>query len=189
LSIAKQLIEELSRDEEARRMLVEELAAHIVVDKRVRYLMLAALVRDVATREYVRMEAEGIRRELRDEMDKVRGGFRDEMNRVRSELKSDIEGLRKDLLNLSDRVGKLEERMDRLEERMDSLEGRMDRLEERMDRLEERVSRLEERVSRVEAHILLFTRLFIAFNVPILVGVVGTLLIMLWRTLSGAPIP
>jgi hypothetical protein len=54
LSIARQLIEELSGDEEARSMLVEQLITHIVKDRRVRRLMLTAIVRDMATRDGVR---------------------------------------------------------------------------------------------------------------------------------------
>jgi hypothetical protein len=54
LSIARQLIEELSGDEEARSMLVEQLITHIVKDRRVRRLMLTAIVRDIATRDGVR---------------------------------------------------------------------------------------------------------------------------------------
>jgi hypothetical protein len=58
LSIARQLIEELSGDEEARSMLVEQLITHIVKDRRVRRLMLTAIVRDIATRDDVRREAD-----------------------------------------------------------------------------------------------------------------------------------
>jgi hypothetical protein len=54
LSIARQLVEELSRDEEARGMLVEQLITHIVKDRRVRRLMLTAIVRGIATRDDVR---------------------------------------------------------------------------------------------------------------------------------------
>jgi hypothetical protein len=66
---------------------------------------------------------------------------------VRSELKGEIDGLRKDILDLRDRV------------------------------------------SRLEGQMALFVRLFIAFNVPILVGVIGTLLLLLWRAMVGAPVP
>jgi hypothetical protein len=50
LSIARQLVEELSRNEEARSMLVEQLITHIVKDRRVRRLMLTAIVRNITTR-------------------------------------------------------------------------------------------------------------------------------------------
>ena len=54
MPIARQLVEELSGDEEARSMLVEQLITHIVKDRRVRRLMLTAIVRDIATRDGVR---------------------------------------------------------------------------------------------------------------------------------------
>jgi hypothetical protein len=58
LSIARQLVEELSRNEEARGMLVEQLITHIVKDRRVRRLMLTAIVRNITTRDDVRGEVE-----------------------------------------------------------------------------------------------------------------------------------
>ena len=54
MPIARQLVEELSGDEEARSMLFERLITHIVKDRRVRRLMLTAIVRDMATRDGVR---------------------------------------------------------------------------------------------------------------------------------------
>ncbi len=50
------------------------------------------------------------------------------------------------------------------------------RLEERLARLEERVGRLEERVARVEGQLGLLVKLFVAFNVPVLVGIIAILL-------------
>jgi len=58
LSIARQLVEELSRNEETRSMPVEQLITHIVKDRRVRRLMLTAIVRDITTRDDVRGEVE-----------------------------------------------------------------------------------------------------------------------------------
>ncbi len=58
LSIARQLVEELSRNEETRSMLVEQLITHIVKDRRVRRLMLTAIVRNMITRDDVRGEVE-----------------------------------------------------------------------------------------------------------------------------------
>jgi tRNA(Ile2) C34 agmatinyltransferase TiaS len=58
LSIARQLVEELSRNEEARSRPVEQLITHIVKDRRVRRLMLTAIVRNITTRDDVRGEVE-----------------------------------------------------------------------------------------------------------------------------------
>jgi len=136
LSIVRQLVEEISRDEEARRILIEEIATHIAINRKVRHLILTAIIRDIATRDDVRREVENVRNELREEI-----------RRVREELRKDIDGLRLEVIDIRDRV------------------------------------------SRLEGQMLLFIRLFIAFNVPILVGVIGTLLLLLWRTITGAPIP
>jgi len=45
-----------------------------------------------------------------------------------------------------------------------------------MTLIEQRISSLEQRVSRVEGQLSLFIKMFIAFNVPILVGIIGILL-------------
>ena len=50
------------------------------------------------------------------------------------------------------------------------------RLEARINSLDVRISGLEARISRLEGQMSLFVKLFIAFNLPILLGVVGMLL-------------
>ena len=52
----------------------------------------------------------------------------------------------------------------------------LDKLEGRIARLEERIDGVDSRLSRVEGQLSLFIKLFIAFNIPILVGIVGILL-------------
>ena len=89
--------------------------------------------------------------------------------------KDDIDRLEKRMNEQGNALNGLRGRMDKLEGRMDRLEERMNRFEERMDRFEGRLSRLEERVVRIEGQLTLFTRLFIAFNVPILLGILGIL--------------
>lgn len=51
---------------------------------------------------------------------------------------------------------------------------------EEIAHLEARIGSLESRVSRLEGQMSLFIRLFIAFNVPTLVGIIGILLKMLF---------
>ncbi len=41
--------------------------------------------------------------------------------------------------------------------------------------MEDKVSRLEERVTRVEGGLNLLVKMFIAFNVPLLIAVIGIL--------------
>ena len=71
--------------------------------------------------------------------------------------KSDVEALRREF-----------------REEMGRLGGRIDGLERRLDGLEQRVSRLEGSIS-------LFTKLFVAFNLPLLVSVIAALVALLLR--------
>jgi len=59
-----------------------------------------------------------------------------------------------------------------------SLREGMKALEARVSGLEQRISGLERRISRLEGQLSLFVKLFAAFNLPTLLGVVGILLKM-----------
>jgi uncharacterized protein YceH (UPF0502 family) len=60
------------------------------------------------------------------------------------------------------------------------LERLEERLERRISSLESRVNAIEERLARLEDQMDLFVKLFIAFNVPILIAVIGILLRMIF---------
>jgi len=77
---------------------------------------------------------------------------------LRREFKSDLEALRREL---REEIG---------------------RLDKRIDGLEQRVGSLEQRVARLEGSISLFTKLFVAFNLPLLVSVIAALVVLLLRT-------
>jgi hypothetical protein len=62
-----------------------------------------------------------------------------------------------------------------------SLGKRLERLEARIESLEARISSLEQRVARLEGSISLFIKLFIAFNLPLLVSVIAALVALLLR--------
>jgi predicted RNase H-like nuclease (RuvC/YqgF family) len=49
-------------------------------------------------------------------------------------------------------------------------------LREEIKALDSRISSLEQRVARIEGQMSLFTKIFIAFNLPILLAVIGILL-------------
>jgi hypothetical protein len=53
-------------------------------------------------------------------------------------------------------------------------------LERRISALESRVNSIEERLARLEGQMSLFVKLFIAFNLPILIAVIGILLRMIF---------
>ncbi len=81
--------------------------------------------------------------------------------------KSDLENLRAEIKT---EMGKLEERLER----------RISALENRISAFENRVNSIEERLARLEGQINLFVKLFIAFNLPILIAVIGILLKMVF---------
>jgi uncharacterized protein YceH (UPF0502 family) len=56
------------------------------------------------------------------------------------------------------------------------LERLGERLERRISALESRVNSIEERLARLEGRMSLSVKLFIAFNLPILIAVIGILL-------------
>ena len=96
--------------------------------------------------------------------------------------KSDLEKLeaatKRELENL--RV-EMKAEMEKLEERLRSEMGKLEeRLERRISALESRVNSIEERLARLEGQMGLFVKLFIAFNLPILIAVIGILLRMIF---------
>jgi chromosome segregation ATPase len=96
--------------------------------------------------------------------------------------KSDLEKLeaatKRELENL--RI-EMKAEMEKLEERLRSEMGKLEeRLERRISALESRVNSIEERLARLEGQMGLFVKLFIAFNLPILIAVIGILLRMIF---------
>jgi chromosome segregation ATPase len=96
--------------------------------------------------------------------------------------KSDLEKLevatRRELENLR---AEMKAEMEKLEERLRSEMGKLEeRLERRISALESRVNSIEERLARLEGQMSLFVKLFIAFNLPILIAVIGILLRMIF---------
>jgi len=76
---------------------------------------------------------------------------------LRKEFKSDLETLRKEL---KDDIG---------------------RLDGRIDGLDKRINGLDQGVAKLEGSISLFTKLFVAFNLPLLVSVIAALVALLLR--------
>jgi uncharacterized protein YlxW (UPF0749 family) len=76
---------------------------------------------------------------------------------------------------------KLEERLrSEIQREVRRLEDRISALENRIAALENRVNSIEERLTRLEGQMDLFVKLFIAFNLPILIAVIGILLKMVF---------
>jgi septal ring factor EnvC (AmiA/AmiB activator) len=80
---------------------------------------------------------------------------------------------------------KLEERLrndfrSEIQREVRRLEDRISALENRISALENRVNSIEERLARLEGQMDLFVKLFIAFNLPTLIAVIGILLKMVF---------
>ena len=77
--------------------------------------------------------------------------------------------------------------LEKLEEKLrndfrNEIRREVGRLEERISALENRVNSIEARLARLEGQMNLFVRLFIAFNLPTLIAVIGILLRMVFSS-------
>jgi chromosome segregation ATPase len=112
--------------------------------------------------EFLAFVAEGVARDRRARLVMLQGLLREaatksDVESAKNELRAEIEALRKEF----------REEIRRLEARIESLEAR--------------ISSLEQRVARLEGSINLFIKLFIAFNLPLLVSVIAALVALLLR--------
>ena len=97
----------------------------------------------------------------KSDVESLRKEFKDSVEALRNEFKSDIEALRREFKS--------------------DLEALRRELREEMGRVDKRLDGLEQRVARLEGSIGLFTKLFIAFNLPLLVSVIVALVALLLR--------
>ena len=88
----------------------------------------------------------------KEDMEKLRTATKEDIARLETAMKEDMEKLR---VAMKEDISHLETRINGLEARINSLDGR---------------------VSRLEGQMSLLIKLFIAFNIPILVGIIGILL-------------
>ena len=144
--------EDIVRLFERDRKACRRLAELLTSEPDVRLAVINAVIRDVATKQ---------------DIDKLREATRQDIEKLREETKQDIERLRQEI---KQEIEKLRE-----ETRRD-----IEKLNERISMLEERVSRLEERVAKVEGGLNLLVKMFIAFNVPLLIAVIGIMLKMIF---------
>ena len=116
--------------------------------------------------EFLAFVAEGVARNRRARLIMLQGLLREvatksDVESTRNELRAEIEALRKEL---------------RAE-----IEALRSEFREEVKSLEARISSLEQRVARLEGSISLFIKLFIAFNLPLLVSVIAALVALLLR--------
>jgi chromosome segregation ATPase len=152
VSIAEKLIEELEKDPKIRRRLAELM----VTDSDVRLAIINAVLADVATKS---------------DLEKLEVATRRELENLRAEMKAEMEKLEERLRN--DFRSEIQREVRRLEDRISALENRI-------SALENRVNSIEERLARLEGQMDLFVKLFIAFNLPTLIAVIGILLKMVF---------
>jgi chaperonin cofactor prefoldin len=92
-----------------------------------------------------------------------------DLEKLEAATKSDLENLRAELVKTEDR---LRTEMENLRAEIKTEMGKLEeRLERRISALESRVNSIEERLARLEGQMNLFVKLFIAFNLPILIAV------------------
>jgi TolA-binding protein len=88
---------------------------------------------------------------------------KEDMEKLRIAMEEEMEKLKKATEDDMDKLGK-------------EVKEEMTRLDQRISSLEQRVSSLEQRMSKIEGQLSIMIKMFIAFNVPILVGIIGILL-------------
>jgi uncharacterized protein involved in exopolysaccharide biosynthesis len=142
----------------------KRLAELLVSEPDVRLAIINAVLRDVATKS----DIEALRKELKSDMEALKAATKSDIESLRVATKSDMETLRKELKSDMEALRK------EFKEEIGRLDGRIDSLEQRVDSLNQRVARLEGSIS-------LFTKLFIAFNLPLLVSVIAALVALLLR--------
>jgi predicted nuclease with TOPRIM domain len=142
----------MEKDPKIRRRLAELM----VTDSDVRLAIINAVLADVATKS---------------DLEKLEAATKRELENLRVEKKAEM--------------GKLEERLrndfrSEIQREVRRLEDRISALENRIATLENRVNSIEERFARLEGQMDLFVKLFIAFNLPTLIAVIGILLKMIF---------
>jgi len=140
--------------------LAEKLLEELKSDEKLREEFLAFVAEGVARNRRARlvMLQELIREAAtKSDVESAKNELRAEIEALRKEFRAEIEALRKEF----------REEIRRLEVRIESIEAR--------------ISSLEQRVARLEGSISLFIKLFIAFNLPLLVSVIAALVALLLR--------
>ena len=140
--------------------LAEKILEELKSDEKLREEFLAFVAEGVAKDRRARLVMlQGLLREAatKSDVESARNELRAEIEALRKEFRAEIEALRKEF----------REEIRRLEVRIESIEAR--------------ISSLEQRVARLEGSISLFIKLFIAFNLPLLVSVIAALVALLLR--------
>jgi polyhydroxyalkanoate synthesis regulator phasin len=175
----------------------KRLAELLVSEPDVRLAIINAVLRDVATKSDIeslkaatksdiealrtatKSDVEALRKELKGDIEALKVATKSDIEALRSATKSDVEALRKEIEALR---AATKSDMEALRKEFKSdLESLRKEFKEEMGRLDGRINGLDQRVARLEGSISLFTKLFIAFNLPLLVSVIAALVALLLR--------
>ena len=160
---AERIVELFEKD----RAALKRFAALVVSEDEVRLALVSAVLRDVATRDYVDRRFS----EMKDYVDKRFAELRDYVDRRFAELRDYVDKRFAELREYVDsRFSEMREYVDR---RFSDVQGYVDR---RFAEVMDRISLLDARVSRVEGQLALLIRIFLGLMIPILVALVGILL-------------
>jgi len=135
---------------------VEKLIKELEADEGARKRLARLLVVDVVSEPEARLAiVNAILREVATKSD---------LDTLRKEFKADIDTLRKEF--------------------KDDIEVLRKEFRDEIKRLDSRISSLEQRVARLEGSISLFIKLFIGFNLPLLVSVIAALVMLVIKMFS-----
>jgi len=167
---AERIVELFEKD----RAALKRFAALVVSEDEVRLALVSAVLRDVATRDYVDRKFG----EMHDYVDKRFSEMREYVDRRFAELREYVDKRFSELKDYVDkRFSELREYVDgRFSEMRDYVDRGFSELRRDIGELRDRVSSLEVRVSRVEGQLALLIRIFLGLMIPILVALVGILL-------------
>ncbi len=89
-----------------------------------------------------------------------------------------VEGVMREVATKRDLEALRKELQEYIDKRIAEVRSEIAEIRSELGRLGDRAARLEARVARLEGQVSLLIKIFIAFNVPILIGIIGILLKM-----------
>jgi len=106
MSIAKQLLEELDKDEKLSNEFISRIAFKLAQNTDIRLLVLNSLIRDVATKmdieglgDAIGKDIQELRNETKAEIESLRNETKNAIQELRNETKAEIESLRNETKN------------------------------------------------------------------------------------------
>jgi len=149
MSIAKQLLEELDKDEKLSNEFISRIAFKLAQNTDIRLLVLNSLIRDVATKmdieglgDAIGKDIQELRNETKAEIESLRNETKNAIQELRNETKAEIESLRNETKNqvqllkgdmikyvdskYIDMIKYVDSKFDSFDKRMNDLNNRID---------------------------------------------------------------